>query len=428
MGKAAQRWLGDVRRCAALVVALALAKGLVFVALTGVGRARPFIGTNAREIVFPIADRIVTQHRFNGGDSRPDSKMPPAYPFLVALLKAAHVPHIAAGVVLLQMAADAVTALCLLACGCLMSNALAGGVAGLLWTLYPPEIGISTWITQEPIFTALLIASLVLVVATLRGHKRTLFLSLAAGALMGLATLTRATPLLIPAALAPAWIWKRKFADAVVFLAAMCLFIVPWTIRNATVLGDRIVVATGTGSVFLLGSDDGQVYTTERKTAFFDAAAAEGRRNGILKPYPEYESAIDRWLFRLGLMRYRERLQTRPWSLPELIAVKFLRLWYTSETAHARAELLLGLCALPFVPIGLWQVWRWRKSQMACFLVFGGVLAYFIAMHVVLLPLARYALPVHPLLILASAYWLCTRSQHPAPAGSPVTLAAGLRL
>jgi hypothetical protein len=416
-----KRWLGDVKRCAALLVALAFLKGLVFIALTGLGRTEPFIGTNAKEIVFPIADRIVNQHRFNGADSRSDSKMPPGYPFLVALLKATHVPHIPVVMVVFQMLADALTALCLLAFGHLMSNVMAGGLAGVIWSLYPLEIGISTWITQEPIFTTLLIASLVLVLATLRVDKRTLLLSLAAGALMGLATLFRATPLMIPAALAPAWIWKRKFADALVFIAAMGLFIVAWTIRNAAVLDDGIVVATGTGSVFLLGSDDDQVYTTEKKNSFFSSAAAEGRRNGILKPYPEYESAIDHWLFRLGLMRYRERLHTRPLSFLKLFVVKFLRLWYTSETAHARAELLLGLCALPFVPIGLWQVWRWRKSQMACFLVCGGVLAYFIAMHVVLLPLARYALPIHPLLILASAYWLCSRIGGMAPAGSSLS-------
>jgi hypothetical protein len=159
--------------------------------------------------------------------------------------------------------------------------------------------------------------------------------------------------------------------------------------------------------VFLLGSDDEQVYTTERKAAFFGAAAAEGKLHGILKPDPEYESAIDKWLFRLGLMRYQGRLESRPLSFLKLFVIKSTRLWCATETARIPAELVLALCSLPVVPLGLWQVWRWRKSQTEVCLVCGGVLAYFIAMHLVLLPLARYVLPIYPLLILASSYWWC---------------------
>jgi 4-amino-4-deoxy-L-arabinose transferase-like glycosyltransferase len=142
------------------------------------------------------------------------------------------------------MLADAITALCLLCFGHLMSNTIAGGVAGLAWSLYPPAIVMSTWITQEPIFTAILLAGLAIVLATVRSDKPAIGLSLAAGALMGLATLFRATPLLIPVVLAPAWIWKRRYENAVSFVVAMSLFIIPWTIRNSAVLHDRIVVAT----------------------------------------------------------------------------------------------------------------------------------------------------------------------------------------
>ena len=89
-----QKWFGDVRRCATLLVALALLKGVVFVGLVGFGVTKPFIGANAEEIVFPIAERIVKEHRFNGADSRPDSKMGPAYPFLIAVLEALKIPAI----------------------------------------------------------------------------------------------------------------------------------------------------------------------------------------------------------------------------------------------------------------------------------------------------------------------------------------------
>ena len=402
-----QKWFGDVRRCATLLVALALLKGVVFVGLVGFGVTKPFIGANAEEIVFPIAERIVKEHRFNGADSRPDSKMGPAYPFLIAVLEALKIPAIPVVVSLLQMTADAVTSLCLLWFGVLLSNVIAGGIAGFVWSLYPPAVAISTWITQETIFTALLMGSLVIVIATLSVGKPTARLSLAAGALMGLATLFRATPLLIPAVLLPAWIAKRKFADALVFVVAMLIFIIPWTIRNLVVLQDRIAVATGTGSVFVLGSDDAQVHSPEKKEPFFKAASAEGARNGIFKPKPEYESAVDKWLFRLGLMRYRQRLQRRPLSFLKLLVLKSLRLWYANDSVTLRTQLALALCSLPVVPLGLWRVWRWRKTNQVFFLVIGGVLVYFIGMHIVLLPMVRYVIPIYPLLILASSHWLC---------------------
>jgi hypothetical protein len=412
------------------LVVLAVLKGVLFVGLVSFGVTKPFAGTNANEIVFPIAERIIKEHRFNGADSRPDSKMAPAYPFLIAALEAVKMPAIPVVVVLLQMMADAVTSLCLLYLGLLLCNVIAGGIAGLVWSLYPPAVIISTWIAQEPIFTALLMGSLVLVIASLSESKPTARLSLAAGVLMGLATLFRATPLLIPAALLPAWIAKRKFFDALVFVAGLLILVIPWTIRNLVVLQDRIPVATGTGSVFLLGSDDDQVHSTEKKTPFFAEAVAEGARNGILKPNPEYESAIDRWLFRLGLMRYRQRLERRPLSFLKLLGLKSLRLWYATDTARLPAQVALGLFSLPVVPLGLWRVWRWRKTNRVFFLVVGGVLVYFIGMHIVLLPLERYVIPIYPLLILASSQWLCgplslSLSRESRPGRSTPTLAEG---
>jgi hypothetical protein len=409
MRKLAQDWFGDVRRCTFLLLGLAVLKAVVFVGLAGFHVTKPFLGTNSQDLFFPIADRLVNEHRFNGDDSRADSKVAPAYPLLIAALEVAHVPAIPVCLVILQMMADAVTALCLLWLGHLLSRTTVGGIAGFVWSLFPPAVVMSTWITQESAFTTLLVASLVLVVASFLSRKGTLGLSLAAGCLMGLATLMRATPLLIPAALLPAWIWKRKFTDALIFVAAMAAFILPWTIRNSVVLHDRIVVATGTGSVFLLGSDDEQVHTTERKESFFLATIAEGRTVGIYKPYPEYESQIDQWLTRLAIMRYGNRLKSRPLSFVKLFALKFVRLWSATETAELPTELILGFCSVPVVPFGLWQVWQWRKTNRAMFLILGGVLAYFIVMHLVLLSMIRYVIPIYPLLIFASSSWFCDK-------------------
>src|ERR1051326_6683553 len=85
---------GDATYCGKVLVAVGVLKVLIFVMLVQMRVTKPFIGTNAEENVFPIAERLVHEHRFNGDDSRPDSKIAPAYPFLIAGLKAAGVPAI----------------------------------------------------------------------------------------------------------------------------------------------------------------------------------------------------------------------------------------------------------------------------------------------------------------------------------------------
>jgi hypothetical protein len=404
-------WRGDARRWAVLLVALGLLKGVLFVGLTGLGVTKPFVGSNAVDNFLPIADRLLNEARFNGADSRPDSKVGPVYPFVIAALKAVKLPGPLVILVFLQVLADTATALLLLWLGSMLSSVITGGVSGLVWSLYPPAMVISAWITQETFFTTLLVASMGIVVVTASSAKPQVHWSLVAGMVMGFATLLRATPLLIPVFLLPVWIWKRRPFEAVAFVLGMALLIIPWTVRNSVVLQDRIIVSTGMGNVLLMGSEQDQI-TSERKSGFYEDAAAEGIANGLLKPNPEYGSAIDKWFFRIAMMRYKQRLENQPLSLVKLFGLKLLRLWYATDTGTGREQLVLALCSLPVVPMGLLQVWRWRKANKPFFLTMGGVLLYFIAMHLALLPLLRYMLPIYPILILAASQLVCEALSH----------------
>src|ERR1017187_5668750 len=194
MPKLTENWLGDARRWAILLVALGLLKGLLFVGLTGLGVTKPFVGDNAQDNFLPIADRLLKEGRFNGADSRPDSKVAPIYPLMIAALKALKLPGPMLILVFLQILADAATALCLLWLGSMLSSVLTGGLAGLAWSLYPPAIVISTWITQEAFFTTLLMAGIGVLAVSLSSAQPRVRWALAAGLLMGLATMLRATP------------------------------------------------------------------------------------------------------------------------------------------------------------------------------------------------------------------------------------------
>jgi hypothetical protein len=137
------------------------------------------------------------------------------------------------------------------------------------------------------------------------------------------------------------------------------------------------------------------------------SAAADGIKHGLLKPNPEYGSAIDAWFFRIALMRYQRRLENRPLSFVKLSGLKLLRLWYATDSATSRPQLMLALCSLFVVPLGLLQVWRWRKTNKLFFSILGGVLLYFIAIHFVTLPLLRYMIPIYPILILGGSQRVC---------------------
>src|SRR5262249_6936424 len=133
---------------------LALAK-LVVAAIALKSGWQPFVGSNARDHYLPTAERLVTQHRFNGPDSRPDSKVPPLYPAVLAvsaLLTGAPIKLILP----IQILSDLLTSICLFLMGRDLGRSRSGLAAGIAWQYFPPALAISTWVTAETLFTTAL--------------------------------------------------------------------------------------------------------------------------------------------------------------------------------------------------------------------------------------------------------------------------------
>ena len=74
------------RRAAAVAVfaCLTVLKLGVWTVLESRGIVHAFAGDNATSLYIPISHRLLDEHRFNGPDTRPDSKVPPGYPLLIA--------------------------------------------------------------------------------------------------------------------------------------------------------------------------------------------------------------------------------------------------------------------------------------------------------------------------------------------------------
>ena len=410
-------------RAVALFVLVTLLKMGLWTALENRGSVHPFVGDNATAHYLPIARRLLTEHRFNGPDSRPDSKVPPAYPLFLAGTMALAPDSFVQWSCLLQMMMDLATALVLYWVAHRLGLRTCGLLAGCVWLLYPPAVVISTWITAETAFTTLFVLGMGLFAISLETKGATL--ALAGGLVMGAATMLRATPLFLPAVLLPASWRASAIGRWWMFSIAMGMVVAPWLLRNLVVLDDPIPVAVGTGSVMMQGSDE-RFFTGDGKATYYPETFRAADQAGIHKPATDHESQIDRWMGRVGLWVQLTRLQQRPLSAIPFFAHKLVRLWYGTESGGLRQQVFLGFFALLVAPAGLWQLWLWRASYPNFANVLLSAVAYFILLHTITLPEARYMFPIFPLLILpaSSVYERVPRWQIPSAVARSIRHAA----
>jgi 4-amino-4-deoxy-L-arabinose transferase-like glycosyltransferase len=395
----------DCRRVGKLYVAITALKILLILGAAGIGKFTPFMGDNAKSLYLPIAQRILEEQRFNGPDSRADSKVPIGYPaFLAGCEWLVGEKYFLVLACCLQMGADFGVAGILYWMGCRLTNPRAAALAGVIWLVFPPTLVIATWITAENLFTLLLIASLAVLMVSLSRWKA--WEAGWAGIIMGVATLFRGTTIFLPIFLLPLWLRLRRergIEKGLALLAGLAIVVFPWMMRNRIVLHDSIPVATGFGSAFLQGSDP-SFFTISGKDANYPEAFAQAAADGIPQPgADDRESIKDRYLLKVGIDQYRLRLRERPLSFVTLGIEKARRLWYGTETGRLPQEFLLGVMSLCIVPLGLWRIFAWRKTHRMIAAMLGGVILYFLLLHWVSLPEYRYVHPIMPLLVLGAA-------------------------
>jgi hypothetical protein len=242
-------------------------------------------------------------------------------------------------------------------------------------------------------------------------------LTFVSGLLLGLATLFRPTAVYFPFFLLPLWFfcrYPRRGQKALCLVLGVFCIVTPWTIRNWMVLHEKILVSTGMGATLLQGSDE-RLYTVAGKHKWLPTIHAEAEKDGVVRPNTDKESEIDHWLLQTGLSTYRRRWEQRPWSFIPFAINRFFRIWYAMESGSVRSEIGLGICSLILVPLGAWQLWRWRNAQRDLALMAGALLLYFLAVHLVVFPEFRYILPVFPWVILGWSHavtaWLLPKEE-----------------
>jgi 4-amino-4-deoxy-L-arabinose transferase-like glycosyltransferase len=383
-------------------------KLVVFLLLLEAGYAQPFVGTNAQGTYLPAANRILTIGTFNDPDTSSASKQAPGYAVFLALAQWISARWYLSLVVCLQMLLDYCVALFLLFLGNRETSTEAGWLAGVLWLVFPPAIVISTWITSETLFTTLLVLSMVMLIRSL-AHQRGVRLSFTAGLTLGVTTLVRGTTLLLPVFFFAISCFQgipKRLLKCTLFFVGMCLLVLPWTLRNLYVLGEPIIVNAGFGAVFLDGSRSEYFAPSiiEGGARHYPVLFRQAAEEGLVEPTDGKASSKDRWYFNLGLRNYRIRLEQEPLSFFPFVIHKFARLWYAMETGVFYKQLILGICSLLVVPIGIVQMWFWRRGHLRLSMVLSLSLLYFIILHLISMPLFRYMIPLYPLLIFSASH------------------------
>ena len=279
-------------------------------------------------------------------------------------------------------------------------------VSGGLLVVYPFTIYASLYIGSETLFT-LFLSCFILFFLWATSSSRLAWYLLAGGAL-GVATLFRGTtqffPLIAPVLLI---LLYRTFSKRVIvgylgFCFCFALIIAPWAVRNYLVLKAIVPVATA-ASVFLQGSHE-DFLTIDGKIKGFPKYFLELEGRGISALPPGAGPVLmDRYLFRAGLENYKIRAETEPLSLVPFMLRKFGRIWYATESGRNHAIILFANLPLYVLAIvGIISLFRQRRAPQSIWILLF-VIAYFVTLHWISLPLFRYVLPIMPYVIVLAS-------------------------
>ena len=291
----------------------------------------------------------------------------------------------------------------------LAGNGVAAYVALCLCSCSPPFLSFGPTILTEPLYCVLLVLSFYAFPCTQAGgHLRVCI----AGLVLGLATLTRPTTQLYPCFLLllalPLVLTSRSGLRSLgrqlaLFALSALLLIVPWCMKNALCL-DKIGIANGAGAVLYLGNDlrsDGDEPAFSGMT--YDTFE-------ITKPLGHLHTKSDRRLREVALLRMRQN----PRATLKLALRKPFRFLFGNVDHYfypfrdvfqvfrhmSLQEALrrsLGVVVNSVLAIaGLLGCILVRSAPARVFLV--SLWLYFVAVHTVLFPIPRMALPLHALM------------------------------
>ncbi len=185
--------------------------------------------------------------------SGPTALLPPAFPFVLSIifrLTGIYTPASALLILSVQIACSVLTCIPLFFISRRLHSEKAANLAVWLWAFYPISVYYCAGEVWDYALTSLLFASSIALLLKLKAYTATQTW-FAAGLLIGAAGLTN--PSVLPGALFLAFStvklckfnWKQQLLKGFILLIATASLLVPWSVRNAHLMGAWIPVRDG---------------------------------------------------------------------------------------------------------------------------------------------------------------------------------------
>lgn len=324
---------------------------------------------------------------------------PPLYSVCIAIVAFLFGGDGVFGMKLVQILLDSITAAIIFIFMREAFNRSAAYLSAIIWIVHPFAIYSTLYVGTEALFTCLLALWVFLIVRAI--NKDSWQLYAAAGAVLGLATLTRGVtqfvPLVLPALLFmfreqnPHWVRRYLLS-----LACFILIILPWGARNYYVLHEFIPIGAN-NTVVLWGSYE-PLLTIESRDREMPRLLEEAKTKGLVPlPLDRGPAQRDSFLVRLAIFNYLNQLEKDPVEFSFFMLKKFFRVWFATESGNNHA-ITLCINLLFYVPavMGVLVVWKRRNLAITLQLC---LIGYFTLVHWLTLPLFRYMVPVMPYII-----------------------------
>ena len=327
-------------------------------------------------------DGFVSRENWFGYDMR--SWRAPLYPIFLAVVYGLF-GHSHLAVQLLQCGVGAATAVLVYRCASLIRPAMAGGV-GLLSIAYGPLVGVSSEVMTETwfVFWVVLAVYLLLRVLLVEGSNRRL--SWAAGAVVGMAALTRPEGIMIWAAFGITAIWQLRRRGAVLAWwtgVALVLAVLPWSIRNYVMHASFVPITTHGG--FILARSHAPTPGWKQENGW-------GIEKRVFDQIPS-EAERDRYWRAQGWTHIR----SDPGRYLRHSAERFLRFWYFFRPGYN----LWFMIVLPLFLAGVIRLGGRPEFRLIGVYILLSVFLY----TFVLYGSTRFRLPLEPFfLVFAGAY------------------------
>jgi 4-amino-4-deoxy-L-arabinose transferase-like glycosyltransferase len=370
------------RRLAApwlLLVLLALALRLAAVGLL----AESAPEQNDRVLRYdPIAYSLLAGEGFAIGGV-PVAVSPPVYPLFLAAVYGVFGPSEGAARTALAVVDAATVGLVFLLAGRLFGRRTAV-LAALGAAFLPYPIVQILYGGSDTLFLFLHTAFLATFVDAWSTGRRGTFA--AAGALLGVATLCRAVPLLLPVLLVALILaagrvpMRERAVRAALLAVCFAALVSPWILRNYLVFDRFVPVQTLGGLHLFLATYDGDEIPRPR-------------------PRARAQSPSDVDSDRQLQARAIERIRQDPGRYLQNVAARIVGMWSKTHSGRYEGWLLAAnsvLLAMAAAGVAMARR-RWQLLPLLA------VFAYYVGLHSVLLAIFRYLLPVMPILLVLAA-------------------------